>query len=57
MPTVYGEGEANEYLAGSFDYRRMALTAGVCLAQIGDFYLTEKELPVGQSGGTDHRSP
>lgn len=37
-----GEGESDEHLVVSSDYRCLAFTSGICLAQIGDFYLTEK---------------
>jgi hypothetical protein len=42
---------------GSLDYWDMVFASGVRLTEIGDFYLTEKELPGRQSGGKGHTKP
>ena len=49
-----GDGLSDEHLVVSLDYRRVVFASGICLAQTGDFYLTEKELPGGQFKETDH---
>jgi hypothetical protein len=41
----------------SLDYWDVVFASGVRLTEIGDFYLTEKELPGRQSGGEGHANP